>query len=70
MTLVTDLTTIRDNLIAELTTESASPRPNYSIDGRSVSWNDYRISLLEQIKDLTEQINDLSPYIIRTRIVV
>ena len=67
MTLKTDFETIRDNLIAELTAESANPRPDYSIDGRAVSWNDYRQSLLDQILELQKQINILAPYKISVR---
>ena len=67
---VDDLITLRDNLVSTLITESANPKPSYSISGhggRSFSWNEYRQSLLDQIKDLEVLISDLSPYIISTR---
>ena len=56
MTFLADLTTARDALASELATESASPRPDYSVAGRSVSWSQYRAGLVAQIKDLTQQI--------------
>lgn len=56
MTLLADLTTARDNLASELATESANPRPDYSVAGRSISWSTYREGLISQIKDLTQQI--------------
>ena len=56
MTFLADLTTARDALAAELATESANPRPNYSVAGRSFSWSEYRSSLVAQIKDLNLQV--------------
>lgn len=61
-TALENLQTIRTNLIAALLTESASPKPNYSIDGQSMSWNDYRISLLSQIRTLDELIGAEDPF--------
>jgi hypothetical protein len=40
--------------------------PNYSIDGKSVSWADYRGMLIKQRQDLKELIILESPYEIRT----
>ena len=70
MTYLADLTTTRDNLASALATESANPKPSYSVDGRSFAWNDYFRMQMQAIKDLTELINNLSPYIITTRQVV
>lgn len=39
--------------IVEIT---ASPKPSYSIDGQSFSWNEYLKTLLEQVKALDEII--------------
>ena len=49
-----NIATIRSNLLASLATESASPKPSYSIDGQSVDWNGYRKAITQQIKDLDE----------------
>ncbi len=56
MTYLTDLTTSRDALLTKLATESANPRPNYSVDGRSFTWDDYRSSLINQIEQLNKMI--------------
>ena len=56
MTFLADLTTARDNLAAELATESANPRPDYSVSGRSVSWSQFRKSLVAEIAELNLQI--------------
>ena len=55
-TLLANLITARDNLAAELATQSASPRPDYSVGGRSIPWSQYRGDLIAQIKELSEQI--------------
>lgn len=46
-----NIATIKSNLLTALATESASPKPSYSIDGQSVDWNGYRAALLKQIAD-------------------
>lgn len=55
-TLVQNLITARDNLAAELATNSANPKPTYSVAGRSVSWSSYRSDLIDQIERLNGQI--------------
>lgn len=47
-----NIATIRSNLLTKLATESANPKPSYSIDGQSVDWNGYRAALMKQIADL------------------
>ena len=47
-----NIATIKANYLTELATESANPKTSYSIDGQSVSWNEYRASLLAAIKEL------------------
>ena len=56
MTYISDLTTARDTLASTLATESASPKPDYSVDGRTISWTQYRASLVKEIKDLNQMI--------------
>jgi len=56
MAFLADLTTARDGLAKELATESANPRPDYSVGGRSVSWSAYRADLIAQLKELNQQI--------------
>lgn len=47
-----NIATIRANLLAALATESANPKPSYSIDGQSVDWNGYRAAILAQVAAL------------------
>ncbi len=46
------IATIRSNLLANLATESANPKPSYNIDGQQVDWNGYRTAILGQIMAL------------------
>lgn len=46
-----NIATIKSNLLAALATESASPKPSYSIDGQQVDWNGYRAAMMKQIAD-------------------
>lgn len=62
MTNLENLQTIRSNIISELASITASRKPTYSIDGQSVSWDQYRISLMQMLKEVNEQINAESPY--------
>ncbi len=45
--------TIRDNLTAQLAAMSANPKPNYSIDGESISWQ----SLFDSLSDRIDKVN-------------
>lgn len=47
-----NIATIKANLLSALATESASPKPSYSIDGQQVDWNGYRAAITKQISDL------------------
>ncbi len=49
---VGNLIVARDNLTLHLAQESADPRPNYTVGGRSVAWSEYRTGLVAQIKEL------------------
>lgn len=67
MALATDLTTIRDNLISEVTTETTAwaangPKPSYSIDGQSVDWNAWLSNRMEMIEKYTAMIAKLTPF--------
>ena len=56
MAFLADLITSRDALTSTLATESANPRPDYSVAGRSLSWSSYRADLIAQIKELNQLI--------------
>lgn len=51
-----NLITIRDNVAAKLAAMSVNPKPNYSIDGESISWQSLFDSLTDQLKKLNELI--------------
>lgn len=61
------LVTARELAITTLATVMANPKPDYSLKGRSISWNAYQSLLMEQIKDLTVLIQEMSPFEIRTK---
>lgn len=54
---IAQLKTARGTLVTALVTATASPKPSYSVDGQSVSHDQYRDSLIRQIKELDELIN-------------
>lgn len=56
------LATIKSNYLAELARESEAPKPSYSIDGQSVSWDSYRDSLWAKIKEIDAQIAAAEPF--------
>ncbi len=64
---LSNLTTIRSNIIATLATESEAPKPSYNVDGEQMDWNGFRKSLMEQLRDINLQIQDTQPYEIHSR---
>jgi len=50
-----------------LTEIMATPKPNYSVDGQSVSWGDFRKSLIENIRELQTMINERCPFELKSR---
>ena len=58
MTYIDDLKTARDNLATRIKDLTAQPKPNYSIDGQTVSWGDYLRQLLASQKEIEAAIVD------------
>lgn len=56
------LQAIKANILDRLEELTASPKPNYSIDGQSVSWQAYFDALMNQLKNIDQQINASEPY--------
>jgi hypothetical protein len=56
------LQTAKDNLLAKVAAVTADPKPTYSIDGQSVSYNEYYNSLLSQLTLINRLINAEAPY--------
>jgi predicted RND superfamily exporter protein len=53
---------IRTNILNRIEEITANPKPNYSIDGQSVSWQSYLESLMQQLERINEQINSETPF--------
>jgi len=53
------LATIRTNLLTKLASLSADPKPSYSIDGQSVSYDAYYRSLWDQLQRVNEQFETI-----------
>lgn len=51
------LTQIRDNYVAQKLELSANYKPDYSVDGQTVSWVNYMKYLDEQIEKTNREIN-------------
>ena len=69
------MATVLENLqtrkvaIAEILASGEASKPTYSIDGQSVQWESYRMSLLKELADLNDLINLMDPYEIQTNAV-
>jgi len=70
---VENIRQIRSDYIATLAAEAAyqlanGPKPSYSIDGESVSWDSWRDSMTAKIESLTKLLNTVGgPFLIRSR---
>lgn len=53
---VSDLQTAVDNLDAAIRDLTANPKPNYSINGQSVSWGDFYSQLAKARQDIINQL--------------
>jgi len=60
MTYLSDLTTIRDQLVAELKTATlahvANPTPTYNVGGRSFDWMGYKSGMMKAIADANQAV--------------
>lgn len=50
MSYYTDLTTAKANLTGLIASVTASPKPSYSLNGQSVSWEQYLSTLMRQVQ--------------------
>jgi hypothetical protein len=63
-----DIDTLISSIKTILTTITASPQPNYSVDGESVSFDTYKNSLIKNIEDLLRLKSVIGgPFEVRTR---
>lgn len=56
------LSIIKANILARITEVTSAPKPNYSIDGQTVSWQSYLDSLWRQLDYVNSQINASEPF--------
>ncbi len=57
----------RDQVAANLAAITADPKPSYSIDGQSVSWQSLFDSYVTQMERLESQIAAAEPYEFQSR---
>lgn len=67
MAVLTDLQTAVSGYAAALAADASSPQPSYSIDGQSVSRQEWRDGTLKMIIELNKVIVALDPYVIATK---
>lgn len=53
---ITTLQTALFNVNSQIAAITASPKPNYSINGQSVSWGDFLKQLLDAQQDINQKI--------------
>jgi len=66
MTTEESLEAIRDGYLAALVADAANPRPSYTLNGKQVSWTEWRKALLEQMAAEMALISSAAPYVIVT----
>lgn len=54
------LATIKSQLLARITEITAQPKPNYTIDGQTISWQSYLDSLWDKVEKVEAQITSAS----------
>lgn len=61
------LTTIRNNYISALVTDSANPQPSYSWEGVAVSRTEWRQQTLQHITQINKLLTYVEPQEFRTQ---
>ena len=56
MSVLTDLTTARDNIASELAEISLNPRTNYSVDGRTFDHEGHFANLMARYTELNQAV--------------
>lgn len=67
-TVLENLQTSQSNLAKKIAEVTANPKPNYSVDGQSVSHADFLRMLMEELKAVTEAIAYLNPFVIKSQV--
>ena len=61
------LQTIRSQALASIADITANPKPSYTVDGQSVSWNSYLRRLRQTVDWCERKINGEQPLEVQTR---
>jgi hypothetical protein len=56
------ISTIKTQALANISTITASPKPTYTIDGQTVSWNDYLKLLQQTVEWCNKQLAAETPF--------
>lgn len=62
-----NMTTALANVAAQIADITENPKPDYSIDGHSVSWGQHMTNLMNWQKEIMEAMQRMKPYCSRTR---
>jgi len=63
----TSIATIKAQMLAIIAEITANPKPNYSIDGQSISWSDYLGQLQRSVEWCNQQLAVDEPFEIVSR---
>ena len=64
---LSDLQTIKSQIIANLKAATLTPKVSYSIDGQAVNWTQYQAEMRKQLKDINLLIGtEEGPFISET----
>ena len=56
------IATIKTQTLANIVAITANPKPNYNIDGQSISWGDYLKQLQDTVAWCDTQLNAAEPF--------
>jgi hypothetical protein len=64
---LTQLQTIKSQTLQQLVDLRANPKPSYTIDGQSVSWDSYVESLQRTVDWCDEKLAGVDPFEVRSQ---
>jgi len=62
MSIQTDLETALEQIAARILEITESPKPSYSVDGQSVSWDAYLRTLIDSYERIKKQLQSEDPF--------
>lgn len=67
MTDAENIALIKSQTLARIVEITAAPKPSYSIDGQSVSWNEYLAQLKETVAWCDAQAGTVEPFEVQSQ---